>query len=169
MSESDEVKSSSMSSLGGRGEDDDKRSSANQSSASSTPPQSLSPPASSPGGSASYLGPIFWPGACILPPAPPPVVYRRMTPEEDLIATQQGINLLVKQRSDLVNKLVQHHNKLLRSNEIDSLTNFSRQIDAIMRIRGIAVMPSPNPSSLRAPPLPKKTKIKRGITFDYAQ
>ena len=45
----------------------------------------------------------------------------------------QGINVLVKQRSDLVNKLVQHHNKLLRSNEIDSLTNFSRQIDAIMR------------------------------------
>ena len=61
------------------------------------------------------------------------VMYRRMTPEEDLIATQQGIDILVKQRSELVNQLVHHHNKLLRTNEIESLTQFSKQIDAIMR------------------------------------
>ena len=44
MSESDEVKSSSMSSVGGSGMGEEKRSSANPSSASSTPTQSLSPP-----------------------------------------------------------------------------------------------------------------------------
>ena len=34
--------------------------------------------------------------------------YRRMTPEEDLIATLQGINLLVSQRQELVNQLTSH-------------------------------------------------------------
>jgi len=118
----------------------------------------------------NYSSPIFWPtGILPLPAAfpPPPVVYRRMTPEEDLMATQQGIDILVKQRSQLVDRLVKHHNKLLRSNEIESLHDFSKQIDAIMRIRGIAIMPSPNPRL--PPPLPKKTKIRRGITFECTQ
>ena len=59
--------------------------------------------------------------------------YRRMTPEEDLLATQQGIDLLVKQRQTLVDQLVKHHNQLARSNEKESLREFSRQIDTIMR------------------------------------
>ena len=59
--------------------------------------------------------------------------YRRMTPEEDLLATQQGIDLLVKQRQALVDKLVIHHNQLSRTNEKESLLQFSRQIDSIMR------------------------------------
>ena len=59
--------------------------------------------------------------------------YRRMTPEEDLIATLQGINLLVRQRQELVNELTGHYRKLQRSNEIDSLLKFSQKIDHIMR------------------------------------
>ena len=59
--------------------------------------------------------------------------YRRMTPEEDLLATQQGIDILVKQRQTLVDQLVKHHNQLTRSNEKESLREFSRQIDTIMR------------------------------------
>ena len=57
-----------------------------------------------------------------------------MTPEEDLLATQQGIDLLVKQRQSLVDKLVVHHNQLARTNEKESLLQFSRQIDTIMRL-----------------------------------
>ena len=60
--------------------------------------------------------------------------YRRMTPEEDLLATQQGIDLLVKQRQSLVDKLVVHHNQLARTNEKETLLQFSRQIDTIMRL-----------------------------------
>ena len=56
-----------------------------------------------------------------------------MTPEEDLIATLQGINLLVRQRQELVNELTGHYRKLQRSNEIDSLLKFSQKIDHIMR------------------------------------
>ena len=56
-----------------------------------------------------------------------------MSPEEDLLATQQGIDLLVKQRQALVDKLVIHHNQLSRTNEKESLLQFSRQIDSIMR------------------------------------
>ena len=59
--------------------------------------------------------------------------YRRQTPEEDLLSTLSGIDILVKQRQDLVDKLVQHHRKLYRSNEIENLLKFSQQIDSIMR------------------------------------
>ena len=59
--------------------------------------------------------------------------YRRMTPGEDLLATQQGIDLLVKQRQTLVDQLVKHHNQLARTNEKETLLQFSRQIDTIMR------------------------------------
>ena len=77
--------------------------------------------------------PVFWPGILHFPQQSTAVVYRRMTPEEDLIATQQGIDILVKQRSQLVEKLVRHHSNLVRSNEIESLHQFSKQIDSIMR------------------------------------
>ena len=56
-----------------------------------------------------------------------------MTPGEDLLATQQGIDLLVKQRQKLVDQLVKHHNQLARTNEKETLLQFSRQIDTIMR------------------------------------
>ena len=59
--------------------------------------------------------------------------YRRQTPEEDLLSTLSGIDILVKQRQELVDKLVQHHRKLYRSNEIENLLKFSQQIDSIMR------------------------------------
>ena len=59
--------------------------------------------------------------------------YRRMTPEEDLISTLQGINLLVSQRQELVNQLTNHYRALQRSNEIESLLKFSQKIDSIMR------------------------------------
>jgi hypothetical protein len=59
--------------------------------------------------------------------------YRRMTPEEDLIATLQGINLLVSQRQQLVNQLTSHYKNLQRTNEIDGLLKFSQKIDSIMR------------------------------------
>ena len=77
--------------------------------------------------------PVFWPGVLHSPQQSTAVVYRRMSPEEDLIATQQGIDILVKQRSQLVEKLVRHHSNLVRSNEIESLYKFSKQIDSIMR------------------------------------
>jgi len=98
--------------------------------------------------------------------------YRRMTPEEDLLATQQGIDLLVKQRQALVDKLVIHHNQLSRTNEKESLLQFSRQIDSIMRMRGFSIMPSPNPAKFhRDKRLQNKTsgssKIERGVTFDW--
>jgi len=98
--------------------------------------------------------------------------YRRMTPEEDLLATQQGIDLLVKQRQTLVDQLVKHHNQLARSNEKESLREFSRQIDTIMRMRGFSIMPSPNPAKFhRVRQLQnQKTgniKIERGVTFDW--
>ena len=60
-----------------------------------------------------------------------------MTPEEDLLATQQGIDLLVKERQALVDKLVLHHNRLARANQKESLVKFSRQIDTIMRYDSI--------------------------------
>ena len=56
-----------------------------------------------------------------------------MTPEEDLLATQQGIDILVKQRQALVDQLVKHHDQLARTNEKEPLLKFSRQIDTIMR------------------------------------
>ena len=59
--------------------------------------------------------------------------YRRQTPQEDLLSTLSGIDILVKQRQELVDKLVQHHRKLYRSNEIENLLKFSQQIDSIMR------------------------------------
>jgi len=99
--------------------------------------------------------------------------YRRMTPEEDLLATQQGIDLLVKQRQTLVDKLVKHHDQLARTNEKESLLQFSRQIDTIMRMRGISIMPSPNPAKFhrRVQNLQNKNdsgnKIERGVTFDW--
>jgi len=98
--------------------------------------------------------------------------YRRMTPEEDLLATQQGIDLLVKQRQTLVDQLVKHHNQLTRSNEKESLREFSRQIDTIMRMRGFSIMPSPNPAKFhRVRQLQNKKpgngKIERGVTFDW--
>lgn len=97
--------------------------------------------------------------------------YRRMTPEEDLLATQQGIDLLVKQRQSLVDKLVVHHNQLVRTNEKESLLQFSRQINTIMRMRGFSIMPSPNPAKFhRLQHLQKSgsgKKVERGVTFDW--
>merc|ERR1712117_974604 len=90
--------------------------------------------------------------------------YRRQTPEEDYLSTQQGIEILVKQRQQLVDQLTKHYRKLYRSNEIESLLKFSQQIDSIMRLRGFSIVPSPNPSSrtrrrLALPPM------ERGVTI----
>merc|ERR1711997_752620 len=90
--------------------------------------------------------------------------YRRQTPEEDYLSTQQGIDILVKQRQQLVDQLTKHYRKLYRSNEIESLLKFSQQIDSIMRLRGFSIVPSPNPSSrtrrrLALPPM------ERGVTI----
>merc|ERR1711994_470695 len=90
--------------------------------------------------------------------------YRRQTPEEDYLSTQQGIEILVKQRQQLVDQLTKHYRKLYRSNEIESLLKFSQQIDSIIRLRGFSIVPSPNPSSrtrrrLALPPM------ERGVTI----
>merc|ERR1712156_523553 len=90
--------------------------------------------------------------------------FRRQTPEEDYLSTQQGIEILVKQRQQLVDQLTKHYRKLYRSNEIESLLKFSQQIDSIMRLRGFSIVPSPNPSSrtrrrLALPPM------ERGVTI----
>merc|ERR1719367_2512405 len=90
--------------------------------------------------------------------------YRRQTPEEDYLSTQQGIEILVKQRQQLVDQLTKHYRKLYRSNEIENLLKFSQQIDSIMRLRGFSIVPSPNPSSrtrrrLALPPM------ERGVTI----
>merc|ERR1712223_32317 len=90
--------------------------------------------------------------------------YRRQTPEEDYLSTQQVIEILVKQRQQLVDQLTKHYRKLYRSNEIESLLKFSQQIDSIMRLRGFSIVPSPNPSSrtrrrLALPPM------ERGVTI----
>jgi len=90
--------------------------------------------------------------------------YRRQTPEEDYLSTQQGIEILVKQRQQLVDQLTKHYRKLYRSNQIESLLKFSEQIDSIMRLRGFQIVPSPKPSSrtqrrLALPPM------ERGVTI----
>jgi len=90
--------------------------------------------------------------------------YRRQTPEEDYLSTQQGIEILVKQRQQLVDQLTKHYRKLYRSNDIESMLKFSQQIDSIMRLRGFSIVPSPNPSSrtrrrLALPPM------ERGVTI----
>ena len=61
------------------------------------------------------------------------VFYRRMTPSEDLVATLLGIDVLVRQRQELIDRLVGHHQKLARRNEIGALTEFSKEIDRIMK------------------------------------
>jgi len=58
---------------------------------------------------------------------------RRQTPEEDYLSTQQGIEILVKQRQELVDQLTKHYRKLHRSNDIEQMLKFSQQIDSIMR------------------------------------
>ena len=58
---------------------------------------------------------------------------RRATPEEDYLSTQQGIEILVKQRQELVDQLTRHYRKLHRSNDIEQMLKFSQQIDSIMR------------------------------------
>merc|ERR1739847_44793 len=73
--------------------------------------------------------------------------YRRQTPEEDYLSTQQGIEILVKQRQQLVDQLTRHYRKLYRSNQIENLLQFSQQLDSIMKLRGFSIVPSPNPSS----------------------
>merc|ERR1739838_294503 len=90
--------------------------------------------------------------------------YRRQTPEEDYLSTQQGIEILVKQRQQLVDQLTKHYRKLYRSNQIENLLQFSQQLDSIMRLRGFSIVPSPNPSSrarrrLALPPM------ERGVTI----
>merc|ERR1712156_740294 len=92
--------------------------------------------------------------------------FRRQTPEEDYLSTQQGIEILVKQRQQLVDQLTKHYRKLYRSNEIENLLKFSQQIDSIMRLRGFSIVPSPNPSSrtrrrLALPP----SNMERGVTI----
>ena len=56
-----------------------------------------------------------------------------MTPQEDLLATLMGIEALVRQRQELVDGLVLHHNALARSKQISDLMQFSKNIDAILR------------------------------------
>jgi hypothetical protein len=90
--------------------------------------------------------------------------YRRQTPEEDYLSTQQGIEILVKQRQQLVDQLTKHYRKLYRSNQIENLLQFSQQLDSIMKLRGFSIVPSPNPSSrarrrLALPPM------ERGVTI----
>ena len=58
---------------------------------------------------------------------------RRQTPEEDYLSTQQGIEILVKQRQELVDQLTKHYRQLHRSNDIEQMLKFSQQIDSIMR------------------------------------
>lgn len=104
-------------------------------------------------------------------------LYRRMTPEEDLISTLQGINLLVSQRQELVNQLTKHYRSLQRSNEIESLFKFSQKIDSIMRIRGIPVMPSPvlgvktmsGGRQQGQQPLQQHQRVERGVTFQWQE
>ena len=76
------------------------------------------------------IGPVIVP-----PPAPMMAmpVYRRMTPQEDMMATLLGIDVLVRQRAALVQQLVGHHGRLARKNEIGALVQFSREIDRIMK------------------------------------
>ena len=47
--------------------------------------------------------------------------FRRQTPEEDYLSTQQGIEILVQERQQLVDQLTVHYRKLQRSNEIEKL------------------------------------------------
>jgi len=68
-----------------------------------------------------------------------PLFYRRMTPQEDLLATLNGIDLLVKQRQELITRLVDHHQNLSRRREIGALVDFSKEIDRIMKMRGLMV------------------------------
>eukprot|EP00095_Tigriopus_kingsejongensis_P002465 maker-scaffold1069_size64751-snap-gene-0.16 protein:Tk02465 transcript:maker-scaffold1069_size64751-snap-gene-0.16-mRNA-1 annotation:"hypothetical protein" len=87
-----------------------------------------------------------------------PTFYRRMTPSEDLMATLLGIDVLVRQRQDLINQLVNHHERLSRKNEIGALTNFSQEIDRIMKMRGYLMKtPDVGRKLMRNP-----TKIPRG-------
>lgn len=69
----------------------------------------------------------------IIPPAPMTVLFRRMSPQEDLVATLQGIDVLVRQRQELINRLVGRHGQLSRRNEIGELLKFSKDIDDIMK------------------------------------
>ena len=59
--------------------------------------------------------------------------FRRMTPQEDLMATLCGIDVLVKEREALIGQLVGHHQRLSRKKEIGRLEDFSAEIDRIMR------------------------------------
>jgi hypothetical protein len=69
----------------------------------------------------------------VIVPLPLPIMYRRMTPQEDLMATLLGIDVLVRQRQDIINQLVSHHHGLTRKKEIVKLTDFSKEIDRIMQ------------------------------------
>merc|ERR1719237_2063419 len=53
--------------------------------------------------------------------------YRRQTPEEDYLSTQQGIEILVKQRQQLVDQLTKHYRKLYRSNQKKRQKNLKRK------------------------------------------
>merc|ERR1712025_1505379 len=90
--------------------------------------------------------------------------YRRQTPEEDYLSTQQGIEILVKQRQQLVDQLTKHYRKLYRSNEIENLLKFSQQIDSIMRLRGFSIVPSPT-STTRARRRLALPPMERGVTI----
>ena len=105
-----------------------KGTSSRSSSSSSTAPSrnASAPPPHASSVTPQSIGPV------IVPP-PMPIVYRRMSPQEDLMATLLGIDVLVRQRQQLINQLVQHHHKLSRKNEIGSLVDFSKEIDRIMK------------------------------------
>ena len=49
------------------------------------------------------------------------------------MATLLGIDVLVKQRQELINQLATHHHGLVRKNEIGKLVDFSKEIDRIMK------------------------------------
>ncbi|TRY76532.1 hypothetical protein TCAL_17023 [Tigriopus californicus] len=123
---------------------------------SSSPSSSSSSTSSSPPSSASSGPSPTYPDQTVgVPPQSAPY-YRRMTPQEDLMATLLGIDVLVRQRQDMINQLMNHHQRLSRQNEIGSLTNFSKEIDRIMKMRGF-VMKTPD----------MKRKMKRNATrFD---
>ena len=106
------------------------------SSQSSSPSSSKSgspPPRNSTFATGGFVPGPLGIGPVIVPPPFAPVTFRRMTPQEDMLATLLGIDVLVRQRAQLVQQLVGHHGRLARKNEIGALVQFSREIDRIMK------------------------------------
>uniref|UniRef100_A0A0K2U864 Uncharacterized protein n=1 Tax=Lepeophtheirus salmonis TaxID=72036 RepID=A0A0K2U864_LEPSM len=58
--------------------------------------------------------------------------YRRMTPEEDLLATISGIEVLLKQRQQLMQEFATVKK---RNIEINQFSQFSKSMDKVMSAR----------------------------------